>query len=187
MSVTGSRSRDFRVSRFALWPWTDRARTWTGRGVDWGHIEESDREVKSDKTEQWPDLVATRSLYVCKHVRRKRKREISWKGDLRPKEEAMWVCVKEVRTQVFINAAIIHKHVRPPPRFWPLFDRRSEVAGRRSPPPPITALNSCAAVTTAWPAATPIRPAADGPGSWEKGQGTDAGADLSHTNNNSDS
>lgn len=150
-----------------------RTRPWTGRGVDPGHIKETDREVKSDKTKQWPDLVTTRSLYLCKHVERKtdrlKKRETErriWKR--KPRE---CVCQGVYDTMVFLNVIIIPKCLRPlsHPQFWPVFDRESEVVKRRSPPLPIMMLNSCVAVTTAWPAVTPIRPATDGAGSWEKG------------------
>lgn len=57
-----------------------------------------------------------------------------------------------------------------PPNSWPLLDHWSEVENRGSPPRPIRSVNSWVAVTTAWPAVTPIRPATDRTGSWNRGR-----------------
>lgn len=120
----------------------------------------------------WP---GHNTVTVCVQTCAEKKKMVAnFKKDTYQKEEACEHASESLKLWYLLMWWKIHKCVwPPPPQFWPLFDRWSEVAKRRSPPPPITMLNSCVAVTTAWPAVTPIRPATDGAGSWEKGQGTD--------------
>lgn len=165
----------------------------TGRGVDAGHIGETDRGVTTDKTEQWPDPVTTRSLYVCPRVQKISVAAVTLCDHC---HSCHWQRRVGVQTHLKLwlyghNAASVWLYSQ---AIWTTLTTAPPPHTHTHLPNPDHYLTSArkwqrwmasVAVTTAWPVVTPIRPATDRTGSWDEGQDTHTNThtDLSHANN----